>query len=170
MYCECGCGEATTKYKGRYRKFIHNHHFRLLDQKGMNSPSYKRGRFKHKKYWMILLPDYYSSNSRGYVYEHIYVYQEYNKCCLLSWSDVHHKDWDTENNMPWNLMGILHYQHTIINNYVNTNGRRCSYKDCETPDITGLRKSGTPIWFKDGKGGWLCRDCYNKNYHIERKQ
>lgn len=165
MLCLCGCGETTTIFRKKFRKFIHGHHVRLLDQKGFNGRNYKQGRHKHKKYWMLLLSNYYSTDSRGYVREHVYFFERYNKCCMLPWGDVHHKDFNTENNMPWNLMGLMHYQHKIIDNYVNVVGRQCSNPNCETPDITALRKNGSLKWHKDGKGGWLCNRCYMRIYH-----
>ena len=100
----------TTRRKPARFKHGHNSRFNI----GENHPSWKGGRKKHGNYWFLHMPDYFSSYESHYVEEHVYVYQEYNKCCVLPWGIVHHIDPVTEdycNNMPWNLQGMLRSKH-----------------------------------------------------------
>lgn len=120
--CECGCGEILSRYDKFYmkRSFIKGHSNRLKDfskyRKGINHHNYKFGRYKNQKgYWILTgMFEYINADIRGRIREHIYFYQEYHKCCMLKWGVVHHIDENKENNMPWNLMGMMRSNHMSL--------------------------------------------------------
>ncbi len=177
--CECGCGKPVTIYYGKPRRFINGHFWmgkKRLHMTGENHFNWKGGRDKHGDYWRLRLPDYFSSDKWGYVYEHIYFYQEFNKCCLLPWGVVHHIEPVTKdycNNMPWNLEGMINREHNRIHMIGNKNAKkdhsntRCSDPECKHPDKTCISKKKYPIWFSDNNGGFLCHTCYHR--HVGRK-
>lgn len=158
---------------GRFRKMIQYHYQRLRKQE-LNH-HWKGGRYKMNNYWVLYLPDYFSSSKYGRVYEHIYVYQEYNKCCLLPWGQVHHKDPVRNgycNNMPWNLEGMMKQIHIDLhmkgnqygkNNIKNMDDRICSFPLCKNPNIK------SKLWSKDVNDQWLCQSCYSKIHHYRQK-
>lgn len=163
-YCWCGCGTEFKKIKKRgnfLRKYVHNHH--MVGRTKELCPSWRGGRKLDRNYWMLFMPEYRSADKHGYVYEHIYFYQEYYQCSLLPWAIVHHIIPVSEgycNNMIYNLMGMTRSQHMKFHMMIDFSGRRCS--DCGS-DKTRLRKhNGRPNWCGDGEGGYLCNKCYGK--------
>ena len=159
--------------KGRYRRMIQNHYQK--QRIGLLNHNFRGGRYKIGNYWVLNMPDYYSSNKAGRVYEHIYVYQEYYKVCLLKWGQVHHIDPVREgycNNMPWNLVGMMKQKHIDLhmkgnqygkNNTKNMDGRVCSFPLCKNPNIKSR------IWMNDINNDWLCQSCYDKIHHYRQK-
>ena len=80
--------------------------------RGDKNYRWKGGRVKnHYGYWLVYRPEHPQANSRGYVFEHRLVYEEYHKCCLLSWSIIHHDDGDKENNEIGNLILTSLWEH-----------------------------------------------------------
>jgi HNH endonuclease len=63
---------------------------------------------------MILKPKHPRAQRSGYVYEHIVKYEEYHKCCILPWINVHHLDKDKKNNKPENLVLVNPSNHSKI--------------------------------------------------------
>jgi hypothetical protein len=167
----CGCGLCDKIILKRNRfgaiiNYFYNHH--MKGRKGINNPNWKYGRIKIGDYWYLYLPDYFSSNKNQYIGEHVYNFQEYYQCCVLKWAVVHHIDHNKENNMPWNLVGMMESEHTRLHNKgnqcrkgyrKNTNGRKCS--NCKS-NITYINPKNYKIWHKDGKGGYHCQKCYEK--------
>lgn len=157
-YCNCGCGENLKNLQnnqGKTVKYIKHHHV----GKGDKCPNWKNGRRKLNGYWRLYLPTYYSSNKSGYVREHVYFFQEYNKCCMLKWGDVHHIDGNTDNNMPYNLQGMTHRQHMTLTHKKDMSSRNCFI--CLS-NKTIWDKRGWFIWFKNDDNSWLCRKCYRR--------
>src|SRR6187551_1201193 len=118
--CECGrCNEIifVRDSHRRIRHFAHNHHhFRE------NHWDWKGGIKYSRNYRYILIPDYPRADKEGYVAEHIYVYQEYNKVCLLPWAEVHHIDPVREGwclNLPFNLIGVMKSEHRTLDRTKN---------------------------------------------------
>jgi hypothetical protein len=102
------------------RDFIKGHGNRLKDfskyPKGIDSHSYKFGRYKQSHgYWILSsMYGYTNADKKGTIREHIYFFQEYYQCSLLPWGIIHHiipVTRDYCNNMPWNLMGMMKGQH-----------------------------------------------------------
>ena len=179
MYCECKCGRTTAIYRGKYRRFISGHNGRGKPKpnpkiKGEKHFRWKRGRIFHKKqgYWFILIPDgcFSKLKRKGkYIREHIYVFEQYNQCCMLKWGAVHHIDHNKEHNMPWNLQGMTKSQHKTLHNLVDTTGRKCLLCNSEQ---TLIESDGGIHWYKV-EDGWYCKTCYDKNrkrdYILERR-
>jgi hypothetical protein len=120
---------------------------------------WKTGRTKKNEYWYIRIPTHIHSDKHGYVAEHVYNFTEFNRCCMLKWGIVHHKDENTENNMPWNLQGMMWGSHTQYHCKIDTSNRRCS-------QCGGISKSD---WFYDEDGNLICRNCYFKNWYKKSK-
>ena len=102
--CECGCGKTFSQYNrwGHKRRFVNGHH--IGDQKLSNNHSWKGGWIDIKGYKRI--------GRQGK--EHRLVYEQYYKCCLMPYTDVHHKDGNKLNNDISNLEALTHSQHTLI--------------------------------------------------------
>lgn len=172
-FCWCGCGYEFSNIRLRgniLRMYKLNHH-----TKGIKiTRAIKYSRTKNGKYWMIFIPDYFSANKRGYVREHIYFYQEYNKCCLLSWGVVHHIESVTDdycNNMIWNLQGMISKQHQNLHHpKKDFSNYLCSNPKCPHPKKTKIKKNGQPLWLNDKKGGWLCNNCYENQRKKNKKK
>lgn len=174
--CGDGCEQVLSRTDKRFRprKYLYGHYQR--QSIGELNPNYKGGRIKSGYYWILYLPNYFSSNKQGRVYEHVYFYQEYYKICVLKWAIVHHIDPVTEdycNNMIWNLTTMMRSDHIKFHNTTtrvytkkNTYGIRCSI--CGS-DNTYIRKNGSHHWLKDGKGGLKCLSCYSKNHKRKKK-
>lgn len=163
-FCHCGCGTEFKKIKKRgnfLRRFVHNHH--MVGRTKELCPSWKGGRKLDRNYWMLFMPEYRTVDKHGYVYEHVYFYQEYYQCSLLPWAVVHHiipvsKDYC--NNMIWNLMGMTRSQHFRLHETIDMSDWRCS--DCGSKKTRIRKENGRPNWLKDGKGGHICHNCYSK--------
>lgn len=133
---------------------------------GIGNPNYKTGRYKDSQgYWHVLMPGYFSSNNDNYVREHIYVFQEKNKCCMLPWGDVHHIDSNKDNNMPWNIQGMMNKAHHRLHMIGNEFGKKIEFdRKCSVCDSTEtyIRKDGNPHWYGNKIKGYLCHNCYFK--------
>ena len=161
MECKCGCGKQTTIYYGKPRNFISGH-----NSKQENNNFWKGGITIRNGYRYLNKPNYFSSNKDGYVPEHVYVYQEYHKCCILKWGIVHHINEDKLDNRIENLQGMMRSYHLIHHNPLqfrkyekkDMSGRRCS----KCGDKTWIRKNGKEDWYGDEISGLICRKCYRK--------
>lgn len=119
ILCACNCGETLEERdtKGRLRSFIWGHQNRgrsisLPSIRGENHYNWKGGRTVNDAgYILIRMPAHHRANKYGYVREHIVVYENYHKCCILPWIDVHHLDKDKKNNKPENLILITKSEH-----------------------------------------------------------
>lgn len=159
--CECGyCDKIIIERdrRGKLRKYVIGH--QLIKKQSKN---YKNGRIKRRDYWYIYLPDYFSSTKQGYVCEHVYFFQEYHKCCMLPWGDVHHiiPIKDGGSNMYWNLQGMIHGKHIKFHHVKDTSNRKCY--GCKS-NKTWIDKNGHYQWHKY-KSVWLCNKCNMKKYH-----
>jgi hypothetical protein len=104
IVCECGCGTEITQYNkwGYKRRFISGHN--TGDQTLSNNRSWKGGYIDNKGYRRL-----------GRKYKaHRYVYEQYHKCCLMPYTDVHHKDGNKLNNDISNLETLMHSEHSLL--------------------------------------------------------
>jgi hypothetical protein len=46
--------------------------------------------------------------------QHRLIYEEYHKCCLLSWCHIHHINGNKQDNRIENLQGMTHGQHSTL--------------------------------------------------------
>ena len=49
-----------------------------------------------------------------YVFEHILLYEQYHKCCLLRWGLIHHRNGVRVDNRIENLQGLTKAQHNSL--------------------------------------------------------
>lgn len=170
-YCKCGCGKPLPRIRTSkcLVKYILGHTWKGRKRKirmGMDSNGWKLGRSKRGKYWVVRI-------NGKHVLEHVYFFEQYYKCCMLPWGEVHHIDPVRKgycNNMIWNLQGMTKSQHRSHHNpSLDTSDRECSNPECVYRDRYRKRKNGTVIWSKDDIGGWLCRDCVDYFRYIKNK-
>lgn len=145
----------------------------------MNHHAWKGGRKFNKEegYWSLYLPDYFSADKGGYVRENVYIFQEYHKCCMLPWGDVHHKDFNKENNKISNLIGLMHSKHLSLHKlgkHKDTSDRRCyrcksNKTNFKAPNLKSGNKTPYPRWqhLPWDKINWYCDRCYTneKRYY-----
>lgn len=167
-YCNCDCKQSIpiiTK-AGFLRRFKNTHHLRTL--RGVKSHLWKGGRFPDGNYWKLSgFRNYPNADKRGRIHEHVYFYQEYHKCCMLKWGQVHHIDPVREgycNNMPWNLEGMMKKKH--ISYHQKT--RKRNRKDFSKRVCFVCKKKNDYI--KKGINYWrnidnnpICMKCYYKS-------
>lgn len=160
IQCACGyCNEILFRRDSnrRLRKYIRGHNSKF---EGNNM--WICGRFFHESsgYWYLSgMYDHPNSDKKGIIAEHIYNFTIFNKCCMLPWGVVHHIDENPENNMPWNLMGMMRSDHIKLHKIKDMSGRRCV-------------KCGSDItfqWYGNEKDGLRCRKCYMKKWWDEHK-
>lgn len=167
-YCKCPCGKPLSRIRSGKSlvKYIIGHVWKGRKRKirtGSDSNNWRGGRLKINEYWFLRI-------NQKYKPEHVYFYEQYHKCCMLKWGEVHHIDENKENNMPWNLQGMTKSQHRIHHNpRLDTSDRECSNPECVYRDRYRKRKNGTVIWNKDDIGGWLCRDCSDYFRYIKNR-
>lgn len=165
--CKCGCTKVRflVDDKGRIREYIHNHHVF-----GENNSNWNGGIRYRYNYRYILMPDYPRAGSDGYVVEHVYVYEQYNKCCLLPWGEVHHLDPVREgycNNMPWNLIGVTKWQHRTLDRTKDMSNRRCS--KCSSTE-TYKKQNGRDVWYGKTEDTLICKLCYDRSRKVKRER
>ena len=118
-------------------------------------------------------PEKYQRTGKGDIYEHVYVYQKSNNCCLLPWGRVHHKNWIRDDNRPENLEGMMekdhHFLHFEGNHYAkkDMSGRFCSI--CGSTE-TYMKPSGWHQWFDLPDGKFMCRKCHDKERWRNKKK
>ena len=131
---------------------------------GEQSLSWKGGKTKRHGYVFIMKREHPFCNRYGYVQEHRVVYEEYHKCCLLSWVDVHHKDGIKDNNTIENLQILPHGEHSRISRTKHTPDLRCLICNGEAY----IRPSGTPDW-RFINGLRICPKCYARDKRRRKK-
>lgn len=131
----------------------------------LRDPKTKRfigsGRIKDGEYNAIYIRN---RNKWPYVGEHIVVYEEYYKCCMLWWSVVHHIDGNPNNNSVENLQGMTRGQHIRLHSRKDMSDRYC----LKCGSKTTLVHKGYANWHKLGNG-FICRKCYQSGRYIERR-
>jgi len=148
-FCECGCGElinAFWKDPRGSRKLIPRRYVGGHNQRGKRPWNYKGVR-----------------KSNGYLFvgskrQHRLIYEEYYKCCLLKWVDVHHINGDKHDNRIENLEAISKSKHSIYHCTKDMTNRKCSICGSKT---TLASKKGWKYWYKFNEG-FLCSICYGR--------
>jgi hypothetical protein len=133
--CECGCGQKTElapyskaekgQFKGYPMRYVQGHN--LEHGSGPDHPQWKGGRFLGSDgYWFVLIPDHPRANARGYVREHILVWEETNGRPLESAEVVHHINGITTDNAPENLVALKRSVHVRLHKSPKHERRRQS--------------------------------------------
>lgn len=130
--------------------------------KGRDHPHFKGKPYVDSDgYMRVYCPDHPKCYENGYVLRHRLVYEQYYNICLLPWIEIHHiipiKEGGTDD--IWNLLPITTSDHLSIHKAVDKSGRKCSNPRCKDPENTYVDKYGHVKWCRDGKGGWLCKNC-----------
>jgi hypothetical protein len=172
--CECGCGEPTRFYKGKYKQFIHNHH-----KRGCLNNWWKGGEsIDEDGYVLVLNKTHPYRNNRNQVRKHRLVMEEYLTKLngIITYINpnlqVHHIDHNVRNNEVYNLQIIGKGSHTRIHNLQR------EYKKKDMSDRICLRCNKTTTrfdnyhkifsWYKYNDG-FICRNCYqNMKYQTTK--
>lgn len=176
-FCDCGCGKNLRKiYHGKKSiKFRQGHASSL--RIGEKNSNWKGIEKKQSGYISIYDPKHPRKTKQNRVLKHRLLYEEYHKCCLLSWSDVHHINGKKDDNRIENLIAIKHGDHSRIthigNHYTlgkhkNTSDRICH--NCESKTTTMYNPNGRdiktpfPRWYHlpHDKINWYCTPCFRR--------
>ena len=131
---------------------------------GPDNGNWRGGRGISTQGYIVLRGHYdHRQNVQGMVLEHTVVYEQYHKCCLLKWAQVHHKNRNRQDNRPENLDAMTCSQHAKIHALRIPYNRSCN--NCHST-ITHVGRSGYSGWFRDRKigVGFWCRKCYGELY------
>jgi HNH endonuclease len=113
-----------------------------------------------KGYEQLRIPSHpRASKYNKLVYRHIVIYEEYYKCCVLRWGDVHHINGIKDDNRIQNLQLLGKKQHNYITHYINMLDRKCS--QCGNTKVRIDKNTGRPIWHWYNEK-LLCNKCYRK--------
>jgi len=127
--CECGLKLHNIDKRGRSKSFIVGHRVRLMIRP--KCPRWKGGRKKTTgRYIKVKHEPYHPrKDDRGYVFEHVVVYEDYYHCCILSWIEVHHLNYDRSDNRVENLVLLAKSEHTRLH-------KTLSYEEMPTLSIS----------------------------------
>lgn len=124
--CACGCGENAKKGN----RYINNHHNRKYWPEGLRF----EGRIQNAEgYVLIKKPRHPTSNSKGYVREHIFICEKALKKQLPVKAEIHHIDGNKQNNKKSNLVvcnnheyhSLLHVRQKALNECGDPNKFKC---------------------------------------------
>jgi hypothetical protein len=120
-FCACGCGQEVSgwnTHKKQPVRFKHGHNavgFKFPLRRGPQGARWKGGKTITKPGYILLNARWDHPRSyRGRILEHIVVYEQYHKCCLLKWANVHHKNHNKSDNRSENLEAMMIGQHTRL--------------------------------------------------------
>lgn len=142
---------------------------------GKDSLSWKGGRYKTTNgYWYIWCPNHPFCNAQGYVLEHRLVMEQHLGRYLTKEEVVHHiipVTRDYCNNDISNLELFDTNGNHLSKTMKKNDNIICSDPKCKTPTKIKYNFRGHRLCFRDGKGGWLCYNCYQrKMYKIRHKK
>lgn len=70
--------------------------------------------FDGRGYIKVLNPGHRRANHDGYTLKHVDIFEDYHKCCMLSWGVVHHINEKRSDNRIENLQGMTKSKHTSM--------------------------------------------------------
>lgn len=173
IQCKCGTCVELLFFRDSFgvpREFAFAHAIRIREQTGEKNPMWKGGKHynEYREYHFTRRVDHPHQNN-GYVANHRLVMEQYlsilfdEEVFIPSEYDVHHINENKEDNSLINLEILLHGDHTLGHNMIDTSDRFCS--NCGSKETyMKITKSGErrPDWQKDDKGGYECKSCYSK--------
>jgi hypothetical protein len=133
---------------------------------GKKSPSYKNGFvWINKKYRYQLFKGHPNADAKGYIMFHRIVFEMYHKCCLLSWTDIHHIDGNTKRNHPENLQPLFRNEHSSITHKGIKHKKKRYRRKCVEcgSKTTPRRKNGTYKWYEVSSRRFRCDKCYRND-------
>lgn len=151
--CACGCYEDIPVYDFANKKFrtykLGHHH------KDPTKKNWKGGKRIHNKGYIEI---YTGKSKRKYEFEHRLVYEEYHKCCLLPYTDIHHINGIKIDNRIENLQPMYDNDHLSFHKKFNEipNDRICF--NCGN-NKTYTNTNGYPNW-RIYEGNYICIKCY----------
>lgn len=97
--------------------------------------------------------------TNNYVLEHRIVYEEYYKCNILPWIDIHHINHIKDDNRIENLRLMTRTDHRRLERigYIKDMSNRICYR-CGSRKTRIRKKTGRPYWYNKGR---LCSRCYD---------
>ena len=165
--CACGCG-YLIRIVGKSNKI--RSYKQWHQPQGEKSPFYiGKGKSMGYETTNVYNHPYYSYRQ---VHTHRLIMSEYLGRKLESWEHIHHKDGNKFNNDISNLELLTDREHGIISGNakrVKDLGQKCSDLKCPHPDKTTTLPSGSPKWYKNDKGNWLCKTCYDRQRRWKKK-
>lgn len=158
--CDPNCPEMiyALSYNLKPAKYKNGH-----KPNGENAEGWKDGRRPTGRgYYWIYAPKYYRADKRGYVLEHIKVYEDYNKCCILKWGQIHHINKQRDDNRIENLILTRNGLHRSTYHKKDLNDRSCI--KCGSCTTTQNKKEGWYYWYCIDKKNeiYLCQKCFCK--------
>lgn len=160
--CACACGTLihSIGITGKPIRFAPGHNLRVQSVIGPDNPFWKCGRYKTKfGYWMVWAPNH-PKSKKGYIQEHRLVFEQFHKCCMLPWGEVHHKNGLKDDNIIKNLLGFTKKQHRQIHHKKIPPDRKCHL--CRSGNTILNKRTGGYDWYRYGEN-FLCKKCYDKN-------
>lgn len=136
------------------------------------APNWRGGKTKNI-YVYIHKPDHPRSKN-GYVAEHILVMEKHLGRFLTKIEQIHHKNFNKEDNRLSNLRLMSSNSdhrklHGIITQKnIKKEGRICS--ECKSTQTYYRKSRNSYEWFKDGVGGYLCKNDYKRLRYKSSKQ
>ena len=119
--CACGCGEIIPRFTNNLepQRYKHGHHVRVENPYfwgGVNNWNWNGGRRyreeRGRRYILMWKPEHHFADHQGYVLEHRLVWEREYNAILLPWSNVHHRDNDSLNNVWYNLRAMMATEHS----------------------------------------------------------
>jgi hypothetical protein len=110
--CLCGCKQQTNLYRKKPNRFIYGHNPRIRFRE--LNPRWKNGVYMKNGYRYIMRKGHPKADRDGYVQEHRLVYEDYHKCCLLNWSEIHHINGIRTDNRIENIQPMSKKQHSKL--------------------------------------------------------
>jgi hypothetical protein len=122
-------------------------------------------------YLMIYKPKHHFTTKSGYILLHRFVYEYFNKCCLLPYIDIHHINRIKTDNHKYNLIAVTSSEHMKIHKpQLNMSNRIC-FKCCKNSNEIPKRKDNNKPDWRLYNNNFVCRDCYGKlRYKIKPKK
>lgn len=130
------------------------------------SQFYRRDDKKIRRGYIVVRKPSHPRADKGFVPEHIIVYEDYYKVCILPWVAVHHINGVKTDNRSENLALITYQEHGKIHSPIKDLGQICG--ECGNNDV---KRSG---FTEQGKQKFFCNTCrtrwtINKEIGIDRQ-